>query len=168
MPKLIKGDQLIDNEWELVSADANIDDVLSSNANRLLVPVLLFLDHTERLADLDSEVGVWIDSEQNLSILPEWINSFPVIALNFPSFKDGRAYSYAAIIRQQLGYNGELMAIGDVHRDQLSYMLSCGFSSFLVSDDSNHEVMLNGLHDFSENYQSTVLNPIPLFRRRSS
>ena len=89
-----------------------------------------------------------------------------VIAINFPKFVDGRGYSIARILRDQLGYKGELRAIGDVLHDQLFYLKRCGFDSFAISEDTAAEAALSGLTDFSNSYQCAVDQPEPLFRRR--
>ncbi len=53
-----------------------------------------------------------------------------LIVLDFPKFTDGRAYSQARLLRGKLGYRGELRASGQVLRDQLPFLLRCGFDSF--------------------------------------
>ena len=53
-----------------------------------------------------------------------------LIVLDFPKFTDGRAYSQARLLRERLGYAGELRATGGVLQDQLPFMLRCGFDSF--------------------------------------
>jgi uncharacterized protein (DUF934 family) len=53
-----------------------------------------------------------------------------------------------------------------VLRDQLFYLRQCGFNAFAVRADKNLEAALIGLADFSDNYQATAANPLPLFRRR--
>lgn len=166
MPKLIKDGKVITNNWHLVEADTGIDEVLSLNTDKLLLPISLWLEHKDQIKTSKAEIGLWFDSNQSPDLLEEDANNFSLIALNYPSFRDGRAYSYAAILRQQHKFNGDLCAIGELLRDQLSYMLSCGFSSFLVPDDADEALLLSGFHDFSENYQSTVIKPVPLFRRR--
>lgn len=166
MPKLIKEGRIVPNDWHLVAADMGIEEVLGLAAEQLIVPVNLWQEHKDQLQNCAASIGIWFDSSQGPDMLADDVNNFPVIGLNYPIFRDGRAYSYAAILRQQRGFKGDLRAIGDVLRDQLSYMLSCGFSSFLVPDDTDEKILLAGFHDFSENYQSTVIKPIPLFRRR--
>ena len=89
-----------------------------------------------------------------------------VIAINFPKFGDGRGYSIARLLRERYGYKGELRAVGQVARDQLFYMESCGFDAFLLRDGEDPEEALTGFSDFSEAYQASVAQPIPLFRRR--
>lgn len=167
MPKLIKDGELINDDWHLIDKETALEEIQPNNANKLILPLSLWQEHKEVLEQHKANIGIWFDSDESPNLLEEDVNSFPVIALNFPVFRDGRAFSHAAILRQQLSYEGDLRAIGDVQRDQASYMLSCGFSSFLVPEDADATVLLTGFHDFSENYQSTVTKPTPIFRRRS-
>ena len=46
------------------------------------------------------------------------IHGFSVIILDFPAFKDGRAYSQARLLRQRYGYTGEIRARGDILRER--------------------------------------------------
>jgi uncharacterized protein (DUF934 family) len=91
----------------------------------------------------------------------------PLLALNFPTFMDGRSYSKACVLRQQMKYEGEIRAIGDVLRDQLFYLKRCGFSSFDLKDSVKLEDAQKALKDFTTNYQATVEEPVPLYRRRA-
>ena len=90
------------------------------------------------------------------------------VEVNFPSFTDGRGYSIARLLRERLGYRGELRAVGDVQRDQVFYLSRCGFDAFLLRDGEDAEAALAALTDFSEAYQTSVERPQPLFRRRSA
>ena len=88
------------------------------------------------------------------------------IEVNFPKFGDGRGYSIARLLRERYGYKGELRAVGYVTRDHLLFMESCGFDAFLLRDGEDPAEALTGFDDFSEAYQATVAQPVPLFRRR--
>jgi uncharacterized protein (DUF934 family) len=55
-----------------------------------------------------------------------------IVALTFPAFSDGRGFSQAMLLRERLGYKGELRAIGTVLLDQVPLMLRTGFDSFEV------------------------------------
>jgi uncharacterized protein (DUF934 family) len=59
----------------------------------------------------------------------------PLVALNFPKFGDGRAFSYAELLRERFDFAGDLRATGDVLLDEIALMLRCGFSSFEVTDE---------------------------------
>jgi uncharacterized protein (DUF934 family) len=89
------------------------------------------------------------------------------IEVNFPKFGDGRGYSIARLLRERYGYKGELRAVGWVVRDHLLYMENCGFDAFLLREGEDPVEALTGFKDFSESYQASVTNPLPLFRRRS-
>ena len=90
-----------------------------------------------------------------------------VIAVNFPKFSDGRGYSIARQLRERYGYKGELRAIGEVARDHLHAMAQCGFDAFQLRAGEDPQDALEALRDFSEQYQATVAQPSPLFRRRT-
>jgi uncharacterized protein (DUF934 family) len=65
---------------------------------------------------------------------PEWVNA-NIIAIEFPAFTDGRGLSLAALLRQRVGFSGDLRAVGAVHEDIVHFMLRCGFSSFELPED---------------------------------
>ena len=88
--------------------------------------------------------------------------------MQFTSFTDGRGYSIGRLLRQRYGWRGELRAIGDVQRDQLFYLARCGFDAFALRDGEDVEVALAAFDDFSEAYQASVDQPLPLFRRREA
>ncbi|MGE8064770.1 DUF934 domain-containing protein [Pseudomonas sp. NPDC089569] len=111
--------------------------------------------------------GVWLGPDDEVESLRPWLARLPLIALDFPDFRDGRGYSQAYLLRTRLGWTGELRAIGDVLRDQLSHMRQCGFDSFAVREDKSAEDALKGLAGMSVQYGRSVIEPRPLFRRRS-
>lgn len=110
--------------------------------------------------------SVWLGPDDEVEDLRPWLYRVPMIALDFPSFRDGRAYSQAYLLRTRMGWEGELRAIGDVLRDQLSHMRQCGFTSFAIREDKSSEDALKGLSGMSVLYGRSVIEPRPLFRRR--
>jgi len=71
-------------------------------------------------------------------------------------------------LRTRIGWTGELRAVGDVLRDQLSHMRQCGFDAFAVREDKSAEDALKGLNGMSVLYGRSAIEPRPLFRRRTS
>ena len=59
-----------------------------------------------------------------------------------------------------------MRAIGDIQRDQLCYLARCGFNAFALREGEDVDVALTAFADFSERYQASVDQPLPLFRRR--
>jgi len=76
-----------------------------------------------------------------------------LVVLNFPKFTDGRAYSQARLLRERLGYTGELRATGAVLRDQLPFLLRCGFDSFESEQPGFAEALEKARGLFSVVYQ---------------
>ena len=141
-------------------------------AGRVLVPLAAWKVHKDALAQrvAAGEIGICIDTHELVEDLvascPD-LNVFPVIAVRFERFADGRGYSIATLLRTRYGYRGQLRAVGDVLRDQLFLMKRCGFNAFEVRADRDIEVALRGLSDFSEPYQGAVDEPRPLWRRHA-
>jgi uncharacterized protein (DUF934 family) len=110
--------------------------------------------------------GIWLGPDDEVEALKPFLSALPLIAVDFPSFRDGRGYSQAYLLRTRLGWGGELRAIGDVLRDQLSHMRQCGFDCFAVREDKSIEDALKGLAGVSVAYGRSAIEPRPLFRRR--
>jgi len=115
---------------------------------------------------LQEAPGVWLAPDVDVEVLREHLPDLPLIAIDFPSFRDGRGYSLAYLLRQRLGWRGELRAVGDVLRDQLAHMRQCGFDSFAVREDKPVEDAIKGLAGLSVLYGRSAIEPRPLFRRR--
>jgi len=164
MPRLIKDRAIVEDVWTLVREPAPLA-ALPSGAP-IIVPLALWLQ--ERVAlSARGDVGVWLKPDDDPALLAEDAALLPLIAIDFPKFGDGRGFSTAQLLRNRYAFAGELRAIGDVLRDQLYYMQQCGFNAFAVRADRGLEDALKGLADFSDGYQASVRQPIPLFRRRA-
>jgi len=166
MLKLIKDGAIADNLWHTVFIDSAYKDAIASKAEQILVPFNMWQEHKAELKASGIEIGVWLDSEDDPYELSDEVGNLPLIAVNFPIFRDGRAFSSAAILRQRLGYTGELRAIGDVLCDQAFYMKKCGINSFELPDSGHADDFFRAFSDFTDSYQSTVEVTDPLFRRR--
>jgi len=88
------------------------------------------------------------------------------VEVEFPKFSDGRGFSIARLLRERYGYRGELRAVGQITRDHLHDMEQVGFDAFELREGEDAEAALAAFGDFSENYQATAAQPVPLFRRR--
>ena len=88
------------------------------------------------------------------------------VEVNFPKFGDGRGFSIGRLLRERYGYQGELRAIGQITRDHLFFLESCGFDAFELREGEDAAEALAAFDDFSESYQASPARPVPLFRRR--
>jgi uncharacterized protein (DUF934 family) len=109
---------------------------------------------------------VWLDSHEEPAAIAEDLRLFGVVAVKFPKVTDGRGYSIACLLRERYGWKGELRAFGDIWRDQLFFLASCGFNAFALREGEDPREALAAFGDFSETYQGSVRQPLPLFRRR--
>jgi uncharacterized protein (DUF934 family) len=165
MPKLIKGRTIVDDGWTVVGAAASLADVPA--ADPVLVPLSLWSRHRAEL-QARGRVGVWLAPADDPAALVADLATLPVVAIDFPSFTDGRGYSTARLLRERYGYAGELRAIGDILRDQLFALAECGFDAFALRADRDADAALQGFDDFTAGiYAPTARTPRPWFRRRA-
>lgn len=163
--KIIKDNAIIDDDWQVLRLnDDETAQAVTVPDGKIIVPLPVWLAQRDALQQRDT-IGVWFASDERPEDLAEDVQTFPVIAVDFPRFADGRGYSIAFNLRARLGFKGELRAIGDVLRDQLFYMRRVGFDAFQPRPDRNINDALKGLADFSEVYQTSFDQQQPLFRR---
>lgn len=162
---IIKNKAVVSDDWTILRLQENeMPESVSVPAGKVMVPLRVWQAQRSRLQDR-SGLGVWLASNERPEDLKGDLDRFDVIAVDFPRFADGRGYSIAYNLRARLGYTGELRAIGDVLRDQLFYMQRVGFDAFAPRPDKNIYDALKGLTDFSETYQTSFDQKLPLFRR---
>ncbi len=162
---LIKNGRLVDDVWH------ETDDFAEVQALAPLGPVIMDLDtwrqHKLAILDLGSRIGLRLGPGQTPDLVAADLHHFDLIALEFAKFTDGRAYSQARLLRERHGFKGELRAVGDVLRDQLSFMLRCGFDSFSVASDDRAKSILAAVEEFAHWYQPALDGgaTIPTLRR---
>jgi uncharacterized protein (DUF934 family) len=165
MRKIIKDKTIVNDDWQVLKlVEGETPDAVTVPVGKQLVPLQVWLAQKTTLAKR-SDIGVWLASDERAEQLKEDATSLPLIAVDFPTFADGRGYSIAMQLRTRLHYTGELRAVGDVLRDQLFYLQRVGFNAFATREDRNIQDALKGLTDFSDVYQTSWDQKTPLFRR---
>jgi uncharacterized protein (DUF934 family) len=162
MRQLIKNNQIINDSWATLSKEECADGVPTGN---VLVPVKVWLTNRETLS-VRNDIGLWFEGDDEPESIGAELTCFPVIAVNFSKFADGRGYSIARLIKERYNFNGELRAIGDVLRDQLYFLARCGFNSFQVREDRINESVIDSFKDFSTSYQAAADGTPALFHKR--
>lgn len=157
---LIKDRQVVADSWRYVAADAEV-----LPAGDIIVPLALWRARKAELAGRNGGLGLKLEPGEHPAEVADDLSRFSVIALNFPTFRDGRAYSYARLLRERYGFTGELRATGDVGRDQAFFMRRCGIDAFEVPQSRDPEGFLQALDEFSVTYQNAADTPLPFFRR---
>lgn len=166
MPKLIRNGEIVDDYWTVLKEATGPEVLTAVPGKNFIAPLKFWKYYGAELQDYPGEKALWLDSDEDVNDIGDLLNEMPIIALNFPVFADGRAYSKARELREQLGYKGEIRAIGDVLRDQIYFMSRCGFDAFALRHDQDPEACLQAFNDFHTGYQASVAEPTPLFRRR--
>jgi uncharacterized protein (DUF934 family) len=165
MPLLTKDRVIVEDRWALLREAASLADVPANVP--VIVPLALWQAEHDVLVGRNA-VGVWLKPSDDPGLLAADVARLPLIAIDFPKFADGRGYSSARLLREKHGFRGELRAIGDILRDQIYYLFQCGFDAFVLQPGRSVANAIAAFEDFSDNYQSTVARPVPLFRRRVS
>ena len=168
MATLIKERRIVADSWHLLERGPKGELPEVPTRGDVIVPLALWLARREELLSRveTGPLGVWLDASEGPEALAGDVQRFPLIAVNFPKFGDGRGYSIARLLRERYGFKGELRAIGDVLHDHLFFMEQCGFDAFALREDQDPQEALSVFGTFSDGYQTSVLRPAPLFRRR--
>lgn len=143
------------------------DDAALPVSGKVIVSHARWLTERDALLASGLSIGIKLPNTVDVAtVLPE-IAERPLIELDFPSFPDGRAYSQARLLAERFAYKGELRATGKaVVRDQIGFMVRCGFTSVELRDGQDPAACLAAVHEFSVPYQQAADHAEPVFLRR--
>lgn len=147
---LLKDGKLVEDSWTPLSEDAE-----ATPEGDVIVTLEQWQAGRERLRGHNGRLGLRLKSDQSPAAIADDLGHFQLIALEFPRFGDGRAYSYARLLRERYGFTGELRAVGNVLRDQLLFMLRCGFDAFEIANEKAVEAWREAVAEIDLFYQPT-------------
>ncbi len=139
-----------------------------------MVDALRFRDderHEEPAVTLDAFLGqtnataVRLESDEDARALIPHLSRLALIEIAFPSFRDGRGYSAARILREA-GYTGELRAAGGVLLDQIALMRRCGFDAFAPEKPLDPAAVERALQRYTFTYQKAADGRPPVWALR--
>jgi uncharacterized protein (DUF934 family) len=122
----------------------------------VIVSLKRFLAERDTLLARNAPLGVRLKSEESPEALGEDVARLKLIVLEFPKFRDGRAFSWARMLRTRLNYRGEIRAAGDVLTDQLAFMHRVGIDAFQLPDKITLEMFRRALDEMSNVYQPSA------------
>ena len=164
MPMLIK---LTDGKFSLAEDPFTaVTDDLPMPLGDVIISLTRFQAEGEGLFSEGRLVGVRIEVAEEVEALAYDLPRIAVVALDFPKFRDGRAYTSAALLRERFGYQGDVRAVGDVLREQAGFMVRCGFDAFEPADGSTPEEWARAVHRFRHVYQRSADHRTPAFAER--
>jgi len=119
----------------------------------VILSLARFQAEGEILLSNSRRVGVRIEPAEEVEALAYDLPRLAVVALAFPKYRDGRAYTSARLLRERLGFTGEIRAVGDVLQEQAGFMVRCGFDAFEPADGATPEVWSRAANRFRHVYQ---------------
>lgn len=132
----------------------------------VIVSFIRFQTEAGALLAQGRDVGVRVEAGQSIDDLAYDLPRIAVLALVFPKFGDGRAYTAARLARERYGFTGEIRAVGDVLREQAGFMVRCGFNAFAPADGSTLEQWAAAASRFRHVYQRGADDREPAFVER--
>jgi uncharacterized protein (DUF934 family) len=158
---LVKNGKISDDTLAHVADDAPIPA-----DGAFLISAARFLEDPEALSSRTGGTGVIWPNNRDVDDLVPYLDRLAVVALVFPTFRDGRAYSQARLLKERYSYPGELRATGQVLRDQFLFMLRAGFDAFEVKKESDAKAFANTVKRYSVFYQPTGDGRMTALHRR--
>jgi uncharacterized protein (DUF934 family) len=158
---LVKDGKIADDVFAHVPDGAELPEGAA-----VLISAARFLEDPEALLARNEKPGVIWPNNRNVDDLVPFLDRLAVVALVFPTFRDGRAYSQARLLRERHGYDGELRATGQVLRDQFVFMLRAGFDAFEAKKQSDADAFALTAKRYSVFYQPTGDGRVTALHRR--
>jgi uncharacterized protein (DUF934 family) len=160
---LITGDAFAPDTFVTLADDAPLPE-----SGGAIVSLARFQKERDVFLARNSPIGVQLKADENPELLGTDVQRFSVIALEFPKFRDGRAFSWARMLRTRLGFTGQVRAVGDFLYDQVAYQKRVGFDAWLVPDGFTIEQFRRALAEMTNVYQPSADGKPTIRQLRSS
>jgi uncharacterized protein (DUF934 family) len=149
--KLIRNGAVAEDHFAFVTDEAPLPD--HAVPGGIMVSLARFRKDREALLARNTPIGVKLLAGENPELLGDDVTRLSLIALDFPKFRDGRAFSWARMLRTRLGFTGEIRAVGDFLYDQVNYQHRVGFDAWEVPDHFTLEMFNRALTEMTNVYQ---------------
>jgi uncharacterized protein (DUF934 family) len=148
--KLIRDNAFIEDGFVTVADDTALPD------GGAIVSLARFQKDREALLARNAALGVRLQSHESPEALGADVTRLSLVVLEFPKFRDGRAFSWARMLRTRLGFTGEIRATGDFLYDQINYQHRVGFDAWEVPDNFTLEQFQRALTEMTDVYQPSA------------
>lgn len=163
--KMILDRSIVDNSLVHV-AETEALSISMLPDGHISVPLNLWLENKSEILSREGKVAVQVAADEDPFDLSDDLAEIDIVVLPFVTHADGRGYSHALLLRERLGFQGEIRATGDVKFDQLDFLARVGCNAFEIPDGENLEAALSAFSEFSEVYQPSADNARLIFSRR--
>ena len=150
MTKLLKDGAFSADTYTAVADDAALPE------GPAIVSLARFRKDRETLLARNIPLGVKLQSSESPELLGDDVNRLSLMVLEFPKFRDGRAFSWARMLRTRLGFKGEIRAVGDFLYDQINYQHRVGFDAWEVPDHFTLDMFRHALSELTNVYQPST------------
>jgi uncharacterized protein (DUF934 family) len=145
---LIKDGKIAEDGW--VTLD---DDAVIPAQGDVIISLERLKQEGASIKAREGRLGVALNNSTDESEIETYLPHIDLIALHFPAFTDGRAYSQARQLRTKHGFRGELRATGNVLADQAAFLARVGFDSFEIDAAQSIDVWNKAVGSMSVAYQ---------------
>ncbi len=152
---VIRGGRFVEDDFITLS-----DEEALPARGRPVVPLERYRKEREHLLARNDSFGVRLKSSDNPKIA--------LVAIEFPTFRDGRGFSWARMLRTRLGFKGEIRAVGHFLYDQLAFMARTGFDAFEVRQDFREEDFVRAMREITFYYQPSADGRKTILDQRAS
>lgn len=126
--------------------------------NDQILPYAYWLEQKNTIKQQLSRISIWLNSNDDIDSLSEDLSSINLIALNFPKFGDGRAFTMAHLLQEKYGYKGEIRAFGHPIADQAQFLFRCGVDSIDIPEGQDPNIWVTEATRMSRFYQRSAEN----------
>ncbi|PCI87826.1 MAG: oxidoreductase [Hyphomicrobiales bacterium] len=123
-----------------------------------ILPYAYWLTQKAEIKQKLNRVSIWLDSHDDIEALSDDLSSIDLIALNFPKFGDGRAFTMAHLLQDKFGFKGEIRAIGHPIADQAQFLFRCGVDSIDIPAAQDPAIWVKEATRMSRFYQRSAEN----------
>lgn len=158
--RTVWADRIEPETWQRFVVDENASAAtLPPDTGDWLVSAALWLEHAEVLRQRQHPVGLLLSPQDKVAQLQGQLDGLALIAVDFPSFKEGQGFSHGRLLRTRLGWTGEMRAVGNVLIDIVHYLARCGFDSFTITPEHDAETAQRQLKAFTVHHQKHYRSP---------
>jgi uncharacterized protein (DUF934 family) len=148
---IIRRREVVGDDWRYVDENPGGADLA------LILPLARWHEERSNWWLWAGRLGVRIGPTDRVELLKPDLTRLSLIAIEFGGPSEGRGYTQARVLRERLGFAGELRAVGYVKRDQLFFLARCGFDAFELSEGVDPRSVLTAFDDFDVAYQPATV-----------
>ena len=149
-PRVFSDGRVIADDYQFFADDAELRD------GAVIVSAKRFLADRATLLSRHAALGVRLDTSESPEILGADFAQIALVEIHIPYFKDGRAFSWARLLRSRLQYRGEIRITGHFLPDQIAFFQRVGVDSFVLPEKMTLAQIEKAASYLTQVYQPSV------------